>query len=304
MAGMTESETVTAMVASPQGGQLEVLTSGPPDGFPLLYHSGTPSAAVPFPLLERAATSARLRLVTYSRPGYGHSDPRGEPGTLVDDVADSVAVLDALGAAEFVTLGWSGGGPRALACAAALSSRCRAAATLAGVAPREAEGLDWFAGMGQENLDEFAAALTGRQALEEWLGENGTQTFQASADEVAAALGDLASEVDRGALSGELADYVARAFRHAGRQDLVGWRDDDLVLVEPWGFDLDTIRVPVSIWQGGQDRMVPFSHGQWLADRVSGARVHLYPEEGHISLVAQVDRILAGLVEDADLPTS
>lgn len=88
------------------------------------------------------------------------------------------------------------------------------------------------------------------------------------------------------------------------RGDRESWRDDDLVLVEPWGIDLGAIEVPVSIWQGGQDRMVPFAHGQWLADRESGARVHLYPEEGHISLVAQLDRILADLVEQAGLPTA
>lgn len=290
------------MVASPQGGELEVRTGGAPGGFPLLYHSGTPSAAVPFPQLERAAAALSLRVVTYSRPGYGRSHPRTEPGTLLDDIADAAAVLDALGATEFVTLGWSGGGPRALACAATLPDRCRAAATLAGAAPRDAENLNWFAGMGQENLDEFAAALTGTQPLEAWLDEHGAPAFSATAAEVAQALGGLASEVDRGALTGGLADYLARAFQHAGRQGVVGWRDDDLVLVKPWGIDLDTIQVPVSIWQGGQDRMVPFTHGQWLADRVTGARAHLYPEEGHISLVAQLDRILADLVEQADLP--
>lgn len=78
--------------------------------------------------------------------------------------------------------------------------------------------------MGQENLDEFAAALAGKQMLEEWLGEHGAPTFQAGAEEVAQALGDLASEVDRAALTGDLADYVARAFQYAGRQGVLARR--------------------------------------------------------------------------------
>ena len=301
-AGMTHPEAATAItVRSPQGGRLEVLLSGPKAGFPLLYHSGTPSAAVPYPQLTAAAEGQGLRLIRYSRPGYGDSEPRRVPGTLADDVADSAAVLDAVGAAEFVSLGWSGGGPRAVASAALLPGRCRAAATLAGVAPRQAPGLDWLSGMGEENFEEFTAAAAGQRELEAWLAEHGAPVLRATADQVAEALGSLVPEVDRASLTGEFADYVARSFRHAGRQGVVGWRDDDLLLLAPWGVDLGSVRVPVSVWHGGQDRMVPFSHGRWLAAHIAGARTHLYDNEGHLSLVAQLDRILADLVQQAGL---
>ena len=292
---MTEPTTLTAR--SPQGGDLEVLLSGPQDGLTLLYHSGTPSGAVPFPMLQRATDRLGLRWVTYSRPGYGASTPREEPGTLADDVADSAVVLDAVGAGDFVTLGWSGGGPRAIACAALLPDRCRAAASLAGVGPWGADGLDWFAGMGQDNIDEFSAAARGSAELQAWFAEHGTASLQASAEQVADALGGLASPVDRAALTGEFADYLAASFQHAGRQGVRGWHDDDLLLTEPWGFDLGAIGVPVSVWQGEQDRMVPFGHGQWLATHIRGAEAHLETGEGHVSLVSQVDRVVAGLVE-------
>ena len=88
---------------------------------------------------------------------------------MADVAADVAAVLDALGLDTFVTAGWSGGGPHALACAALLPGRCLAAASIAGAAPFHAPGLDFTAGMGPENVEEFAAAVRGIAALTEFL---------------------------------------------------------------------------------------------------------------------------------------
>ena len=266
---------------------------------PLVFHWGTPGAAVWFEPLATAAAHAGLRFVTYSRPGYAGSTPR--PGrSVADAAADVAAILDALGADTFVTLGWSGGGPHAVACAALLPDRCAAAASLAGVAPYGGEGLDWLAGMGPENVEEFSAAVEGEGALNaavlKMAGE--FQTVQGA--DVAAALGGLVSDVDKRALTGEFADILAESFRRSVSTGIAGWRDDDLAFTRSWGFDLGSIRRPVAVWQGGQDRMVPFSHGQWLAGHIpsASARVHLYPEEGHLSLgVASLDRIVADLAQ-------
>jgi pimeloyl-ACP methyl ester carboxylesterase len=205
-------------------------------------------------------------------------------------------VLDALGADTFMTMGWSGGGPHALACAALLPDRCAAATSLAGVAPYPAEGLDWMAGMGAENIEEFSAALQGEEPLTAAIERMAKDLETIRGADVAAALGDLVSQVDKRALTGEFADTLAEAFRRAVSTGIAGWRDDDLAFTRNWGFDLDAIRRPVAVWQGGQDRMVPFSHGQWLAAHIPTAQVHLYPDEGHLSLgVASLDRIVADL---------
>jgi pimeloyl-ACP methyl ester carboxylesterase len=266
---------------------LEVLAAGPESAMPLLFQNGTPTAAVLYPPLVDAAAKRGLRTVAYSRPGYAGSTP--QPGRSVADAAgDIAAVLDAVGGERFVTAGWSGGGPHALACAALLPDRCAAAASLAGVAPYPADGLDWLAGMGSENVEEFSLALEGEAALSRWL-ETQLPTLQAlTGADVAAALGGLASEVDRAALSGEFADFLAAALRRAVSAGIAGWRDDDLAFTRPWGFDLAAIERPVSVWQGGEDRMVPYAHGAWLAEHVPGARPHLLPEHGHLSLVAGV----------------
>ena len=262
---------------------LEVLVEGPSDGFPLVYHSGTPSAAVEFGYLSQAAAASGLRTITLSRPGYGESTPR--PGRTVADVCGDVsAVLAALGLEQFVAFGWSGGGPHALACAALMGDTCRGAATLAGVAPHDAQGLAWLDGMGAENVAEFTAGLAGADALTAFLSREYEGLADVADDEVAASLGDLVADVDKRALTGELASYLAGSLRRSVLHGFDGWRDDDLAFVRPWGFQLDTVAVPVSIWQGRLDRMVPFAHGQWLAGNIPGAREQLFDDEGHLSL--------------------
>ncbi len=286
-------------VTLPDGRQLEFLTGGDPDGFPLAYHSGTPSAAVVDPLIWDAAARAGLHLVTHSRPGYGASTPRplpdGWPVPISADAADTAALLDHLGLGEFVTLGWSGGGPRALACAAVLPDRCRAAATLAGVAPADSAGPDWSDGMGEENVRDFDAAREGRTSYGPVAAEQVADLATVTAGDIAASLGDLVDEVDVAALTDEMGAAVAASFNHAVAQGAVGMVEDTLQIVQPWGFDLAAIDVPVSVWQGGRDRMVPFAHGQWLADAIPGARAHLFAEEGHLSLALKIDEILADL---------
>jgi pimeloyl-ACP methyl ester carboxylesterase len=279
------------------GRRLEVVVAGPRDGLPLVFHYGTPGAPVPYPPMVEAATQRGLRTVLYARPGYRTSTP--QPGrSVADAAADTAAILDALGADTFVTVGWSGGGPHALACAALLPDRCRAAASVAGVAPFGAPDLDWLDGMGADNVDEFGAAVAGAQPLERYLSEPAGMLGGITPAHVALAMGDLLSIVDREWLNGPLAPFMARSLRESVSTGIAGWRDDDLAFVRDWGFPLGAGPVPVAIWQGGQDRMVPYPHGRWLAANLPGATAHLLPDEGHLSLVAgRFEEILDNLID-------
>jgi pimeloyl-ACP methyl ester carboxylesterase len=308
-------ETERRPIAMPDGRSIEVLIAGPPDGLPLVLHEGTPVGLVLYPPTVQAAGVRGLRTILTARPGYEASTPR--PGRRVVDVAaDIAAVLDELGADTFVTLGWSGGGPHTLACAAALPGRCLAAASIAVVAPYTAKGLDWLAGMGPENVEEFGAATAGEAELTQFL-DSAAVTFSAlTGASVAESLGGLVIEADKAALTGEYADYIADALRAAMNSGIAGWRDDDLAFAKDWGFSLGwdappgapgdyprgTPAAPVAIWQGDQDRMVPYAHGQWLAANIPGARVHLMPGEGHLSLtVSSFGLILDDLLDLAGL---
>jgi pimeloyl-ACP methyl ester carboxylesterase len=268
-------------------GRLDVEIGGPEDGRAVLFHTGTPSAGRLFGPMIDAGRERGLRHVVYSRPGYGASDRRAGR-SVADCVSDVTAITDALGIDRFFTVGWSGGGPHALACAALLSERVIAAATIASVAPRRAEGLDWLDGMGQENLDEFAAAEAGEEQLLRFIEPFRAELAALSSAQVYEAFGDLLSEVDLAALSGSFADYFAEVTRAGLEHGVYGWFDDDLAVIRDWGFELADVSAPVTIWQGAQDRMVPFKHGEWLAAHVPGAEARLLPDQGHLSLV--IDR--------------
>ena len=281
----------------PDGRSVDVFLDGPESGMPLVYHMGTPAAGIPFAPAVQILAERGLRYVSFSRPGYGSSTRR--PGRNVADVVDdTAAVLDAIGAERCHIIGWSGGGPHALACAALMPERVVTVATIGGVAPWPAEGLDWTAGMGEENIEEFNAALTGHDELIAFK-ERFAPVFRAVTPEgVAAAFGDLIDDVDRGSLSGAFSEWMAEVFHEALRIGYWGWYDDDMAFVRPWGFDLDEIRLPVFVWQGGHDRMVPFAHGEWLAAHIPEARARLLPEHGHLSLAVDsfpriVDELLS-----------
>ncbi len=285
-------------VQLPDGRFLDVRVSGPADGLPLVFHHGTPGASTPTRAMERAAHARGLRLVTTSRPGYGDSSP--QPGRRVVDVAADVeAVLAGMGASRCLVAGWSGGGPHALACGARLAAAA-GVLVIAGVAPFPADGLDWLGGMGEENVAEFSAAMKGDAELRSYLDDVRVHLKDATAADIVASLGTLLPEADLAVLTGEFGEDMVASFHEALRPGVNGWLEDDLAFIQPWGFDLAEISVPTMIWQGSEDLMVPFAHGQWLAAAMPGARAHLEDGEGHLSIgIGALDRMLDELVSAA-----
>lgn len=271
-------------VNAADGRVLDVTVEGPEDGRLLLSHHGTPGGGHEIYRPQADAAAKRgVRIAAYARPGYAGSE-RDEGRSVASCAADAAAIADALGAERFHTVGGSGGGPHSLACAALLPERVISAATIAGVAPSDADGLDWTEGMGEENHQEFAAARAGGAELAAFLAPFTTQLQSITADQIAASLGDLVSEADAAALTGEYAEHAAQSIREGLVPGYWGWFDDDLAFLSDWGFELDRIEVPVSIWQGRDDRFVPPAHGEWLAKKVGGARAHLLEGHGHLSL--------------------
>jgi pimeloyl-ACP methyl ester carboxylesterase len=284
-------------VTAGDGRALEVVLAGPSDGLPLISFHGTPGAAGPFDQLVDAGAERRMRHVTYSRPGYGRSDRH--PGRSVADcVADVVAIADALGYERFYCSGGSGGGPHSIACAALIPERVIAAAAIATPAPADAEGLDWMAGMGEENIEEYSLARMGGRALQEYLERQAEAINGASPDEVLRVWRGLFCQADSLALSGKYAEHAVRQTRRSLAAGIWGWFDDDVAFVSDWGFELDAVTVPIYIWHGGEDQFIPIAHGEWLARHVSGARARLRPANGHLSItLTAYGEILDALLE-------
>jgi pimeloyl-ACP methyl ester carboxylesterase len=162
----------------------------------------------------------------------------------------------------------------------------KGAITLAGVGEYGAADLDFLAGMGPENEEEFGEALKGEAQISAWMDKNAIAFKDVTDNEIREALGGLIGDVDKKALDGVIADEYATATRKGLAVSFDGWIDDDIAFVQPWGFALADITVPVHIWQGDDDFMVPHAHSYWLEKHIPTGKLNFVPGHGHISLIA------------------
>jgi pimeloyl-ACP methyl ester carboxylesterase len=255
------------------GRQLDVHDTGPVggrDGLTLLWHHGSPQSGALLDPVVAAAAARGIRVVSYARPSYAGSTPQAGR-TIGDAAADAAQVMDELGVGRFATMGASGGATHALACAALLKERVIAAVAIASPAPLTDE-FDWYAGMASP--DGVRSATRGREARARFAE---TEVF----DETSFTATDWA------ALNGEWSSLGADAGR-AGETSPDGLIDDDVALVTPWGFDLAEIAVPVLLVQGGEDRVIPPAHADWLVGQIPTAELWIRPRDGHISVLGAV----------------
>jgi pimeloyl-ACP methyl ester carboxylesterase len=237
-----------------------------------LFQYGTPGTRWLSSQLIGAARAAGFELLVIDRPGYGMTSRR--PGRrVVDVVADVHPVVEAVGWDRFAVWGGSGGAPHALAIAAQLPDRVTACASVVGLAPHDAPGLDWYAGMSAGNVDEFRAAAQGEwvyRPLVERLAADAMTSIDAGGIQVADDY-ELA-EVDRRALAArrEEEGYLDRmnlTYRHG----VDGWIDDCMALTEPWGFELSELTTPTSVWYGPADVLASRAHHEYLLSVIPDA---------------------------------
>jgi pimeloyl-ACP methyl ester carboxylesterase len=256
------------------GGTLHVYDTGPGDAdgrLAVFWHHGTPNIGAPPEPLFAAADRLGIRWVSYDRPGYGGSSPHRDRD--VASAADYVScVADALDIDRFAVVGHSGCGPHALACGALLPERVLGVVSVAGMAPFGAEGLDWFAGMADSGVASLRAAAEGRAAKE---------SYEASGAEFDP---EMFTPEDHAALSGAWS-WLLEVVKLAVEAGPGGLIDDDLAYVAPGRFDPARVVAPILLLHGGKDRVVPSSHGEWLAHRCPSAQLWLSPDDGHISVL-------------------
>jgi pimeloyl-ACP methyl ester carboxylesterase len=284
-------------VATQDGRVLKVLEDGDRVGRPVLVHNGMPNSRLLFAPDVRSAQRLGIRLISYDRPGYGGSTRR--PGRSVADCAEDVrAIARALDIDRLGVWGISGGGPHAIACAAVLPDLVMSVAVLASVAPWGAEGLDYFAGTGEWNVEQVSLMLEDPAAARAKCEDNRVQMLTQTLPELMEFLKTLLAPVDAAALTGELGQYVIDATRSGMATSSDGWWDDGLAILEPWGFEFDSIRIPVLLLHGRHDRFVPFAHGEWLARTIPGVEARLTDDDGHLTLTTHhMDEVHSWLLE-------
>ncbi|MFE2067023.1 alpha/beta fold hydrolase [Streptomyces sp. NPDC059467] len=283
------------------GRRLAVEITGDPQGSPVFSLHGTPGSRLGPTPRPMQLYHQQVRLISYDRPGYGRSDRL--PDRQVAHVSgDVTAIADALGIDRFAVVGRSGGGPHALACAALLPERVTRAAVLVSLAPREADGLDWFAGMAASNVHEYAQAITRPDQLAASLRKRSV-AIRADPHQLLSQLRRELTDSDRHVVAdARIRAMLTANYREALSVSADGWVDDALSFCAPWGFSLDSISVPVLLWHGEQDVFSPASHTRWLADRIPGGTVVLHPRAAHFASLRVMPDIVTWLLSRRQQP--
>ena len=226
----------------------------------LYFHGGGDSRLTRHPD-DRLAAEAGVRLIAVDRPGCGHSDFR--PGrSLVEWATDVAELASALRLDRFAVLGWSAGGPHALACARVLRERVTRTVVVAGLPEPERFGL-----LPRDLQLTLRLARRDPRLVHAPLARWSRRPTAATCD----------SDCDRA-----YADGRVEAFRQGSRG--LAWELH--ALARPWGFRPEEIRVPVALWYGKRDRVCPAEIGHDLAARIPGARLTLV-DDGHQLLFAR-----------------
>jgi pimeloyl-ACP methyl ester carboxylesterase len=260
---------------------------GDPAGDPLVVFHGFPNSRVFGALFDGVGRERGLRTIAPERPGLGVSDPLPSR-TVADWTADVADLARALDLDSFPVLGVSGGGPYAAACAAGLS-RVERAAIVCGLAPLESVGLgDRLPFL----LAEHARPLA---TLSLWAdGRNARR----NPENYLASRAEASADTDEERWRGEVGQVLLESGREAVSRHGYGPLVTDLAVpAREWGFDLGSIDVPTSLWYGKEDHIVPLSMGFHYAEAIPTAEAHIYPGQGHLSVVEENQgRILDALV--------
>ncbi|HKJ96465.1 MAG TPA: alpha/beta hydrolase [Thermoplasmataceae archaeon] len=262
--------------------KLNALETGASRGIPVFFLHPAPGSRVMYKPQVDNANNTGVRLISYSRPGYGGSE-REEGRNISGAAEDVLAIADDLGIERFGVIGYAEGAPHALSCAAREPERVVAISAISGYAPFNAEGFDFFAGMGDYATKDFNMLLNKDQKWEESNLQAVETLRQSTRDRLVQLIGSMYSEADAKAVSDDLVDFMIDSVLDGCSEGIDGVREDRLALTRLWGFDVGSIRVPTQIWHGEQDTVVPIQHSQWLASEIPGAEVHLEGDEGHLS---------------------
>lgn len=296
---MTAATTATTHTAD--GRTLAFCEWGDPKGAPVFSLHGTPGSRITRHPDNEVYRRAGVRCITYDRAGYGLST-RLKGRAVAHAAADVAAIADALGIARFAVTGGSGGGPHSLACGALLPERVTRCAAVVAPAPYGPAGLerdDWLRGMVEGNMRELDWSLAGEATLRPELQSETDQMLSALGQDPDQPLGegyDLTPSDLEMVARPDIKGMLDESMRVGCAETIDGFVDDDLSLAMPWGFDVSAITVPVAVWYGVKDTLVPAQHGEWLARTIPNDTV-VALDGGHFAIYDRLGELLSWLTE-------
>jgi pimeloyl-ACP methyl ester carboxylesterase len=284
-------EVVTGSIRLSDGRRLAYTERGAPNGLPIIHHHGMPGSRLEHEAASDFYRSLGVRVITPDRPGYGLSDP--QPGQrLLDWPEDVLELADALEIRRFGVTALSGGGIYALACAAAIPDRLIEVVVTGCPGPMQRKGA--FAGM---RFATRTGVLLGASAP--WLLVLGATVVAAVVRRyprfvVEQANRDKPPADVRWLSMPSVIGGAAESLQEALRSGASGYVRDICALARPWGFAPEDIRIPVQLWHGDLDTVIPLQHSEYLASVIPGATLRVCPGEAHMLLWNHLAEVLLG----------
>ena len=149
----------------------------------------------------------------------------------------------------------------------------------------DADDLDFFAGMGEQNVEEFGVIFEGEAAHRASAERQRDELMAVAPEELVEAWQSLLGPADRALATGQFASALLEHLACVRNRNVDGWLDDDIAFTRPWGFDLGSIHVPVQLWQGEQDKFSALR--PWRLAGEADPRVSMRtsrPRTGHLTL--------------------
>ncbi|MFT4892167.1 MAG: pimeloyl-ACP methyl ester carboxylesterase [Halobacteriales archaeon] len=282
MPGIADVRSGTASIDGPDGRRrtdvdgdhtISYVEYGDPQGQPLVFLHGTPGSALLGAVFRDHARRTATRVIAIDRPGYGRSSS-WPTRSLTDTGAFVTAVMDDAGASEAGLVGFSGGGPHALAVAATHPDRVRDLHVVGGVVPpslrqRTPIVQRTLSGMA-ERLPTLVKGLFRAQA---WIAVRGPSSFVVA----------QYTNGDREEIPEQVAEIVRRDFVTAFATQRSGAVHELRMLNGSWASVLDDVDQPVRLWHGDGDTNVPVENARNLADRLSDAELEVFDDADHLS---------------------
>jgi pimeloyl-ACP methyl ester carboxylesterase len=269
---------------------------GNPQGRAVFWLHGTPGARRQIPVEARVfAEQQNIRLIGVDRPGIGSSTPFQYDNVLAF-ANDMRTIADTLGVDKMAVVGLSGGGPYALACAAAMPERIVATGVLGGVAPTV--GPDSISG-GLVALGALAAPFIQVAGAPLRLAAVALiRMIRPVAEPAVYLYARISPQADRELLvRPEFKAMFLDDLLNGSRKQMSAPFSDIVAFARDWGFRLDEVKVPVRWWHGDKDHIVPFAHGQHVVARLPDAELHHLPGESHLAGLGRAEDILRTMVD-------